>query len=141
MRALSTEHHETEHPLDVMSRDVGQPGDGWLASDGGVGAVPADLQAAGDVPTIGLVIVEVEPEAPHGAEPLPLRPGLPHLHRHHTPRLRAGATSREGSNPAHRTNYPLLEIALSCGYADQSHLNRKFKKHTGIPPGEYRKRS
>lgn len=32
--------------LDVMSRDVVQPGDGWLASDGGVGSV---------------VIVEVEP--------------------------------------------------------------------------------
>lgn len=32
--------------LDVMSREVGQSGDGWLASDGGVGSV---------------VIVEVEP--------------------------------------------------------------------------------
>jgi AraC family transcriptional regulator len=40
-----------------------------------------------------------------------------------------------------RTNYPLLDIALTCGFADQSHLNRVFKKHTGMPPGHYRKHS
>jgi AraC family transcriptional regulator len=40
-----------------------------------------------------------------------------------------------------RTNHPLLDIALMCGFADQSHLNRVFKKHTGMPPGHYRKHS
>jgi AraC family transcriptional regulator len=40
-----------------------------------------------------------------------------------------------------RTNYPLLDIALICGFADQSHFNRVFKKHTGVPPGHYRKHS
>ncbi|HET6356628.1 AraC family transcriptional regulator [Streptomyces sp.] len=40
-----------------------------------------------------------------------------------------------------RTNYPLLDIALTCGFADQSHLNRVFKKHTGVTPGHYRKHS
>jgi AraC family transcriptional regulator len=39
-----------------------------------------------------------------------------------------------------RTNCPLLDIALICGFADQSHLNRVFKKHTGMPPGQYRAR-
>jgi AraC family transcriptional regulator len=38
-----------------------------------------------------------------------------------------------------RTNYPLLDIAVICGFADQSHFNRVFKKHTGVPPGHYRK--
>jgi AraC family transcriptional regulator len=38
-----------------------------------------------------------------------------------------------------RTNYPLLDIALMCRFADQRHLNRVFKKHTGVPPGHYRK--
>lgn len=38
-----------------------------------------------------------------------------------------------------RTNYPLLDIALICGFADQSHFNRVFKKHVGVPPGHYRK--
>lgn len=38
-----------------------------------------------------------------------------------------------------RTNYPLLDIAVACGFADQSHFNRVFKKHTGVPPGHYRK--
>lgn len=40
-----------------------------------------------------------------------------------------------------RTNYPLLDIAVICGFADQSHLNRVFKKYTGVPPGHYRKQS
>jgi AraC family transcriptional regulator len=40
-----------------------------------------------------------------------------------------------------RTNYPLLDIAVTCGFADQSHFNRVFKKHTGVPPGHYRKHS
>jgi len=38
-----------------------------------------------------------------------------------------------------RTNYSLLDIALTCGFADQSHLNRVFKKHAGVPPGQYRR--
>jgi AraC family transcriptional regulator len=38
-----------------------------------------------------------------------------------------------------RTNQPLPEIALLCGFADQSHLNRVFKKHTGLSPGQYRR--
>jgi AraC family transcriptional regulator len=40
-----------------------------------------------------------------------------------------------------RTNYPLLDIAVTCGFADQSHFNRVFKKHIGVPPGHYRKHS
>lgn len=31
------------------------------------------------------------------------------------------------------------EIALAAGFADQSHLTRMFKTHTGLTPGEYRK--
>jgi AraC family transcriptional regulator len=38
-----------------------------------------------------------------------------------------------------RTNCPLPEIALICGFADQSHLNRVFKKRTGVSPGQYRR--
>ena len=33
----------------------------------------------------------------------------------------------------------LAETALSCGFTDQSHLNRHFKKYLGITPGAYRK--
>lgn len=34
---------------------------------------------------------------------------------------------------------PLAEIAARAGFADQSHLNRVFKRHTmGVPPGRYR---
>jgi AraC-like DNA-binding protein len=32
---------------------------------------------------------------------------------------------------------PLAEIAAACGFADQSHLNRHFRAHTGITPGRY----
>lgn len=32
----------------------------------------------------------------------------------------------------------LREIAAACGFADQSHLNRVFKRLMGVPPGCYR---
>ena len=37
-----------------------------------------------------------------------------------------------------RTSTPLPEIARECGFADQSHLTREFKKRTGTTPGAYR---
>ena len=38
------------------------------------------------------------------------------------------------SNP----QIPLIDIALECGFADQSHFNRVFKKHQGTTPKAYR---
>jgi AraC-like DNA-binding protein len=32
---------------------------------------------------------------------------------------------------------PLADTALSVGYADQSHLTRRFKRFLGITPGQY----
>jgi AraC family transcriptional regulator len=37
-----------------------------------------------------------------------------------------------------RTNAPLLDVAASCGFADQSHMNRVFRKRTGLTPGQFR---
>jgi AraC family transcriptional regulator len=37
-----------------------------------------------------------------------------------------------------RTSTPLPEIARQCGFADQSHLTREFKKRVGTTPGAYR---
>lgn len=37
-----------------------------------------------------------------------------------------------------RTAYPLAEVALSSGFADQSHFSRVFARYFGLPPGEYR---
>ena len=34
---------------------------------------------------------------------------------------------------------PLAEIALLCGFADQSHFTVTFKKATGLTPGAYRR--
>jgi AraC-like DNA-binding protein len=34
---------------------------------------------------------------------------------------------------------PLAEIAVACGYADQSHLNRWFMRIHGTTPGQYRR--
>ena len=36
---------------------------------------------------------------------------------------------------------PIAEIAVSCGFADQSHLTRVFSEMTGEPPGNWRRRS
>ena len=37
-----------------------------------------------------------------------------------------------------RTRKPLHEIASMCGFADQSHMTRVFKKQLGTTPGKYR---
>lgn len=37
-----------------------------------------------------------------------------------------------------RTGRPLTEVALSSGFADQSHLSRVFARYFGLPPGRYR---
>ena len=36
------------------------------------------------------------------------------------------------------TNLPLVEIALSCGFADQSHFTNVFKRYKGLSPAAYR---
>ena len=36
-------------------------------------------------------------------------------------------------------NLPIAEIALDCGFADQSHLTTAFRKATGVTPGAYRR--
>ena len=38
-----------------------------------------------------------------------------------------------------KDNLALKEIALLCGFADQSHLNRVFRQHHNCTPAEYRK--
>lgn len=36
------------------------------------------------------------------------------------------------------TDLPLAEVALRCGFSDQGHLGRQFKKALGQSPGRYR---
>jgi AraC family transcriptional regulator len=36
------------------------------------------------------------------------------------------------------TNLPLVEVALSCGFADQSHFANVFKRKKGLSPAAYR---
>jgi AraC-like DNA-binding protein len=40
-----------------------------------------------------------------------------------------------------RANETLTQIAYEAGYADQSHLIKEFKKHTGMTPGVYNDKS
>lgn len=37
------------------------------------------------------------------------------------------------------TNQQLTDIALICGFADQSHLNRSFRRVIGVSPGRWRR--
>ncbi len=39
------------------------------------------------------------------------------------------------------TQTPIAEIALRCGYSEQSSLTRQFKATVGTPPGEYRRQN
>jgi AraC-like DNA-binding protein len=36
------------------------------------------------------------------------------------------------------TRKPLADVAMSCGFADQSHFSREFRAHFGRTPREYR---
>ncbi len=36
------------------------------------------------------------------------------------------------------TGQPLAEVALGCGFSDQSHFTREFRRHFGHTPREYR---
>src|SRR5207248_1833191 len=48
-------------------------------------------------------------------------------------------TAQSGRSPKKpRTSEPLSEVALSCGFADQSHFTREFRRQFGRTPGEYR---
>jgi AraC family transcriptional regulator of arabinose operon len=38
------------------------------------------------------------------------------------------------------TCLPINKIALSVGYDDAVYFTRIFRKHNGIPPGEFKKR-
>ena len=38
-----------------------------------------------------------------------------------------------------KEGYKLLDVALECGFHDQSHLNRHFKRTMGVTPGQYAK--
>ena len=33
---------------------------------------------------------------------------------------------------------PLVEVALACGFSDQSHFTRRFKQFQNVTPGQYR---
>ncbi|MEO1087711.1 MAG: helix-turn-helix transcriptional regulator, partial [Acidobacteriota bacterium] len=34
--------------------------------------------------------------------------------------------------------HSFAEIAVDCGFYDQSHMNRVFREFTGVTPGQYR---
>ncbi len=38
------------------------------------------------------------------------------------------------------TNLSLSQIAIDCGFADQAHFNKLFRKHVGQSPGAWRRR-
>ena len=38
------------------------------------------------------------------------------------------------------TDLPIKEIVFRCGFSDESNFSRAFKRNTGIPPSEFRKR-
>jgi AraC family transcriptional regulator len=38
------------------------------------------------------------------------------------------------------TDTPLIEVALSAGFADQSHFTRTFRRQMRMTPGEFRRR-
>ena len=54
--------------------------------------------------------------------------------KEHLNRIRIEEAERLLTN----TDYPILEIAIACGYRDQSYFTKVFKKYTGLTPRQYR---
>ncbi len=44
----------------------------------------------------------------------------------------------EGKRLLLNTNYAILDIAISCGFEDQSYFSKVFKKYVGITPKQFR---
>lgn len=44
----------------------------------------------------------------------------------------------ENSKQLFYTNAPIVDIALECGFYDQSHFTHSFKKYVGVTPGIYK---
>jgi transcriptional regulator GlxA family with amidase domain len=38
-----------------------------------------------------------------------------------------------------QTPLPLAQIAIECGWADQAHLNKSFRRFVGESPGAWRR--
>jgi AraC family transcriptional regulator len=47
--------------------------------------------------------------------------------------------ARRAKDLLRATRLPIAEIAVACGFADQSHLTRVFSKAFGISPGAWRR--
>ncbi len=45
----------------------------------------------------------------------------------------------QASERLRRSDEPISQIALDCGYADQTAFTRQFRKVVGLSPGSYRK--
>ena len=39
------------------------------------------------------------------------------------------------------TSFPIIEIALECGFSSRQHFSRCFREHEGVTPSEYRRRN
>ncbi len=56
-------------------------------------------------------------------------------------RFRAEARARRAFAALHERDDPLAELAIACGFADQSHLSRAIVDLTGAAPAAWRRRS
>jgi YesN/AraC family two-component response regulator len=54
--------------------------------------------------------------------------------KEHLNRVRIEEAARLLAN----TDYSVMEIAIACGYKDQSYFTKVFKKLTGLTPKQYR---
>ncbi len=37
-----------------------------------------------------------------------------------------------------KTNEPLADVAMTCGFSDQSHFSATFRRQVGLTPGRFR---
>ena len=93
--------------------------------------------------------IDAAPEAEIGLDRLAAIAGLSRFHLIRAFRREVGVTPHIyliGRRVARAKDFlagatPLSEVALACGFYDQSHFSRTFKAWSGVTPGQYRQGS
>ena len=108
-----------------------------MQSDGLSGFPPMKYQCS----SVALRAIRVPPYRENRSSSHGLTRQTSAVARNGTPQFRADAMAQPLTVVASQvmlcSGSSVSDVAYACGFCDQSHLNRMFKKAVGVPPGQY----